>query len=193
MGYQAGLRAFTAAVLGGIGNMPGAALGGLVIGFLSAWQRLSTSSARYGPTRSSSRSSSWCSSSGRPAHGRGACRTRRDDALGASLARMRRGPSLRHGAVVATALPSIVRSCGAADRPRGLPTAMIYVLLALGLNIVVGYAGLLDLGYAAFFAIGAYTMRPAELAGTRLATLRSRAGASGCAAGAGCVGRCSAS
>jgi branched-chain amino acid transport system permease protein len=39
-----------------------------------------------------------------------------------------------------------------------LTDAMIYVLLALGLNIVVGYAGLLDLGYAAFFAIGAYTM-----------------------------------
>jgi branched-chain amino acid transport system permease protein len=37
VGYQAGLRAFTAAVLGGIGNMPGAALGGIVIGFLSAW------------------------------------------------------------------------------------------------------------------------------------------------------------
>ena len=35
---------------------------------------------------------------------------------------------------------------------------MIYVLLALGLNIVVGFAGLLDLGYAAFFAIGAYAM-----------------------------------
>jgi branched-chain amino acid transport system permease protein len=35
---------------------------------------------------------------------------------------------------------------------------MIYVLLALGLNIVVGYAGLLDLGYAAFFAVGAYSM-----------------------------------
>lgn len=33
----------------------------------------------------------------------------------------------------------------------------IYVILALGLNIVVGFAGLLDLGYAAFFAIGAYT------------------------------------
>ncbi len=33
----------------------------------------------------------------------------------------------------------------------------IFVLLALGLNITVGYAGLLDLGYAAFFAIGAYT------------------------------------
>lgn len=34
----------------------------------------------------------------------------------------------------------------------------IYTLLAMGLNIVVGYAGLLDLGYAAFFAIGAYTV-----------------------------------
>jgi branched-chain amino acid transport system permease protein len=36
-------------------------------------------------------------------------------------------------------------------------TAGIFVLLALGLNVVVGLAGLLDLGYAAFFAIGAYT------------------------------------
>ena len=50
------------------------------------------------------------------------------------------------------------------DRVLGLQTVhavsdgMIYVLLALGLNIVVGYAGLLDLGYAAFFAIGAYAM-----------------------------------
>ena len=35
--------------------------------------------------------------------------------------------------------------------------ALLYVLLALGLNIVVGYAGLLDLGYIAFFAVGAYT------------------------------------
>lgn len=34
----------------------------------------------------------------------------------------------------------------------------LFVLMALGLNIVVGFAGLLDLGYAAFFAIGAYTM-----------------------------------
>jgi branched-chain amino acid transport system permease protein len=34
----------------------------------------------------------------------------------------------------------------------------VYVMLALGLNIVVGYAGLLDLGYVAFFALGAYTL-----------------------------------
>jgi branched-chain amino acid transport system permease protein len=37
-------------------------------------------------------------------------------------------------------------------------TVGVYVLLGLGLNIVVGLAGLLDLGYVAFFAIGAYTM-----------------------------------
>jgi branched-chain amino acid transport system permease protein len=36
-------------------------------------------------------------------------------------------------------------------------TALAYVVMALGLNIVVGFAGLLDLGYVAFFAIGAFT------------------------------------
>src|SRR5262249_56235941 len=36
-------------------------------------------------------------------------------------------------------------------------TMAIYVMMALGLNVVVGYAGLLDLGYVAFYAIGAYT------------------------------------
>ena len=38
-----------------------------------------------------------------------------------------------------------------------LTAGLIYVMLALGLNVVVGYAGLLDLGYVAFFAVGAYT------------------------------------
>src|SRR3712207_4684375 len=37
-------------------------------------------------------------------------------------------------------------------------TALAYVLMALGLNIVVGFAGLLDLGYVAFYAFGAYAM-----------------------------------
>ena len=35
---------------------------------------------------------------------------------------------------------------------------IVYVMLALGLNVVVGFAGLLDLGYVAFFALGAYTV-----------------------------------
>ena len=39
---------------------------------------------------------------------------------------------------------------------RMLDFALLYIMLALGLNIVVGYAGLLDLGYVAFYAVGAY-------------------------------------
>jgi branched-chain amino acid transport system permease protein len=35
-------------------------------------------------------------------------------------------------------------------------TCLLYVMMALGMNIVVGYAGLLDLGYVAFYAVGAY-------------------------------------
>ena len=38
-----------------------------------------------------------------------------------------------------------------------IDTVLIYVLLGVGLNMVVGYAGLLDLGYVAFYAIGAYS------------------------------------
>jgi branched-chain amino acid transport system permease protein len=37
-------------------------------------------------------------------------------------------------------------------------TTLAYIIMALGLNIVVGFAGLLDLGYVAFFAIGAFVM-----------------------------------
>ena len=40
---------------------------------------------------------------------------------------------------------------------RAVIPIMLFILLAMGLNIVVGYSGLLDLGYAAFFAVGAYT------------------------------------
>ncbi len=46
---------------------------------------------------------------------------------------------------------------GTNGRLAGYGDAGFYVILALGLNIVVGFAGLLDLGYVAFFAIGAYT------------------------------------
>ncbi|MES2742223.1 MAG: ABC transporter ATP-binding protein [Pseudomonadota bacterium] len=47
--------------------------------------------------------------------------------------------------------------------------ALLYIMLALGLNIVVGFAGLLDLGYIAFYAVGAYMT--AMLASPQFATL----------------------
>ena len=52
-------------------------------------------------------------------------------------------------------LPLFVQQLG--NGPvRIIDLALLYVMLALGLNIVVGYAGLLDLGYVAFYAVGAY-------------------------------------
>ena len=52
-------------------------------------------------------------------------------------------------------LPLVAQSAGN-FWVRMIDFALLYVLLALGLNIVVGYAGLLDLGYVAFYAVGAY-------------------------------------
>jgi branched-chain amino acid transport system permease protein len=58
-------------------------------------------------------------------------------------------------AVALAALPLVVQQFGQ-GWVRILALALLYVLLALGLNIVVGYAGLLDLGFVAFYAVGAY-------------------------------------
>jgi len=58
-------------------------------------------------------------------------------------------------AAVLVALPFVVGTLGNAW-VRALAFAALYVMLALGLNIVVGFAGLLDLGYIAFYAVGAY-------------------------------------
>ena len=59
-------------------------------------------------------------------------------------------------AVVLIALPFVVDATLGRTWVRILDVALLFVMLALGLNIVVGYAGLLDLGYIAFFAVGAY-------------------------------------
>src|SRR5439155_2210743 len=78
---------------------------------------------------------------------------------GRAVGRQGMTPALRWAALVAALLayPFVDRALGL-QTVHAVSDGMIYVLLALGLNIVVGYAGLLDLGYAAFFAIGAYAM-----------------------------------
>ncbi len=60
-------------------------------------------------------------------------------------------------AVLLLVLPLVAQQFGNAW-VRIIDMALLYVLLALGLNIVVGYAGLLDLGYVAFYAVGAYML-----------------------------------
>jgi branched-chain amino acid transport system permease protein len=57
--------------------------------------------------------------------------------------------------VALVALP-FVAALGGQAGGRILDFAILYIFLALGLNIVVGFAGLLDLGYVAFYAVGAY-------------------------------------
>ena len=59
-------------------------------------------------------------------------------------------------ALVLALLPFAVGSGLGNSWLRILNFAMLYIMLALGLNIVVGFAGLLDLGYIAFYAVGAY-------------------------------------
>jgi len=58
-------------------------------------------------------------------------------------------------ALALVALPLVAQQFGQ-GWVRIMALALLYVLLALGLNIVVGYAGLLDLGFVAFYAVGAY-------------------------------------
>jgi branched-chain amino acid transport system permease protein len=60
-------------------------------------------------------------------------------------------------AVALLVLPFAVEATAGRGWVRILDFALLYVMLALGLNIVVGFAGLLDLGYIAFYAVGAYT------------------------------------
>ena len=152
-GFTAGLIAFTAAVMGGIGNLRGAVLGGLVIGCI---QQIADN--RIG--------SEWT-----PAivfaylililvvRPRGLARRGDEGGRMSVLAKLpgrtrARARGGRRGGRVMPAVPLRDRSPFIYDAV----LALTFVAMALGLNIIVGFAGLLDLGYVAFFAIGAYTM-----------------------------------
>jgi len=73
---------------------------------------------------------------------------------------VKRNPKRAYGSFVALAIVLMVFPFVAANFGnswvRIIDMALLYIMLALGLNIVVGFAGLLDLGYIAFYAVGAY-------------------------------------
>ncbi len=73
--------------------------------------------------------------------------------MAATLQRGGRGTALV--VVLLLLLPLVLQPLGT-HWVRIADTCLLYVMLALGINIVVGYAGLLDLGYVAFYAVGAY-------------------------------------
>ena len=163
-GFTAGLIAFTAAVMGGIGNLKGAVVGGLIIGVIQSITRhpLRPGLDAGGRVRDPD-----------PDHGlqaRRACSARRRERdehrspprCARTAANVRRLLPNWAGSLIFLALallyPFILDSLVGSNS--GLLDASIqtlaYIIMALGLNIVVGFAGLLDLGYVAFFAIGAF-------------------------------------
>jgi branched-chain amino acid transport system permease protein len=83
--------------------------------------------------------------------------------FGALVGAARTVEGVRGNLMVYAVLGAVVLSIPWVDKAANLQLlnsiipVFVFILLALGLTIVVGYAGLLDLGYAAFFAIGAYT------------------------------------
>jgi len=60
-------------------------------------------------------------------------------------------------AVLLALLPFLVGHVLGNSWVRIIDFTLLYIMLALGLNIVVGFAGLLDMGFIAFYAVGAYT------------------------------------
>jgi branched-chain amino acid transport system permease protein len=81
--------------------------------------------------------------------------------MGVDARSSKRHPLVKWGGflLIAAALllaPFAVGHVGGPAWVRVLDFALLYIMLALGLNIVVGFAGLLDLGYIAFYAVGAY-------------------------------------
>jgi branched-chain amino acid transport system permease protein len=74
------------------------------------------------------------------------------------LARLAGAPRVRQSAIAVATLAAIAFPfLSSTYQVNIMTTALMYVVLGLGLNIVVGQAGLLHLGYAAFYAVGAYT------------------------------------
>jgi branched-chain amino acid transport system permease protein len=81
----------------------------------------------------------------------------RENRLHSLSARIRRDPKLFSSVIGAIGIAALVFPfIGSSYEVSVMTSALMYVMLGLGLNIVVGLAGLLDLGYVAFYAVGAY-------------------------------------
>lgn len=175
-GAQSGLTAFAAAVLGGIGAPGGAFLGGLVLGLIGAlsdfflaaqWTPVVVLALLVGLLIL------------RP----GGLSRRGDGPAGPAI-ELVAGYSGRLGVagarwlavgmvLLALAYPAIDQALGL--RQQVIVTGLlIFALIALGLNIQLGFAGLLDLGFAACFALGGYTAGLLTDSGSALAWLLPR-------------------
>ena len=190
MGFLAGLKGFTAAVVGGIGSIPGAMLGGLLVGLVEAFapglprRTVVRCDGLRHPYRRAPRPADRAPRRPRDPEGLMnhdpadqppgptpiARRVGVDEWVAQVDQRTERptglsGLAQRVGRVVTPGVQLALVVVAAALVPLWLSDGdlfnygifvLLYVLLGLGLNVVVGFAGLLDLGYVAFFGFGAY-------------------------------------
>lgn len=175
MGFLPGLKALTAAVLGGIGSIPGAALGGVLLGLIEAM------AGGYLPDGSAYKDAISFAILilllfmrpqgllGRPEMNSVGAGSLLGDAtaigkgwvqslfshLDAGFARLAgAGLSMKFTALIIATLAGFVVPSD--YWLRILTMVLIYGMLASGLNVIVGFAGLLDLGFVAFWAVGSY-------------------------------------
>lgn len=158
-GAQSGLLAFTAALLGGIGNPLGALISSLGIGVVSAlsdyylsaqWTSAITLSLLL--VLIAWRPLGLMERGGTDA---GSAQTRDSIILPATGSSSRATRDVTIGLSVLALIPILLFGFGFGGQII-LRTAAIFALLALGLNIALGFAGLLDFGFAAAFGLGAY-------------------------------------
>ncbi|MBV9358969.1 MAG: ABC transporter permease [Chloroflexi bacterium] len=172
-GLQTGLAAMTAAVLGGVGDPGGALVAGLLLGIFGAFSDFYLDAA-------------WTPVlvlgllvlllAFRPNGVLAPARVEAVDEPGSSLAATLPsrgdvgGSRWLLGALLALALVyPVLDALGNWNRLPSVSSILLLVSLGVGLSIVVGFAGLLDLGYAAFFAIGGYTAAMLTSSGSYLA------------------------
>ena len=141
MGWSYGLKAFTAAILGGIGNIPGAMIGGLLLGVIEApgrrlhRHRLEGCHRLHGADPHPDH----------PSHGHPG---RKD------------GRQAMNRTIVIVALAAALLVLPLFTNPYWTDVCVsigLYALLALSLNVILGQAGIFHMGHAAFFAVGAYS------------------------------------
>jgi branched-chain amino acid transport system permease protein len=175
-GLRSGLTAMTAAFLGGVGNPAGALLGGVTIGVLSAfgdyllsafWTPVLTLLLLVGLL--AFRPSGLLGTSIPPAVELPSV------GLVGLVGSTGRPGRLEHrvigGLLLLAALYPLLGALFGGARLYDGTIILLTIALALGLGLVVGFAGLLDLGYAAFFAIGGYTLAMLTAGSSRFAPL----------------------
>jgi branched-chain amino acid transport system permease protein len=174
-GLRSGLSAMTAAVLGGVGNLGGALAGGMLIGVFSSYSDYLLDAA-------------WTPLlvlalliillAFRPQGLLGASQFTAYSDETAPQTSLSFAPRAPHGVrwlmvgllIFAVIFPWLDQLAGW-YRVSAAANSLLLIILAVGLSIVVGFAGLLDLGYAAFFAIGSYSAALLTSSGSQVALL----------------------